>query len=118
MSMSTASKTTFHLIDIRTLHRMIGRIRRRLIQNIRRRFSQLHPISLKSQITHPRNIVSIIILHKQRQTLHLSKQGSLNLYILDFRGLGEVELLGRRQVCCGGEINVVAVDEHFEGLGS
>jgi hypothetical protein len=32
--------------------------------------------------------------------------------------LGEVELLGRRQVCCSGEINVVAVDEHFEGLGS
>ena len=117
ISLMPTTKTATHLIDVRTLHSMISRIRSRLIQNIRWRLAELHPIPFESQITHPRDIISIIILHKKRQILNLAKKCSLDLDILNLWGLREAEFLRGSQVRCSWEVDVVAVYEDFEGLG-
>ena len=112
------TKTAPHLINIRAFQRMISRICRRFIQDVCWRLSQLHPIALKPQVTNPRDIISIIILDKQRQTLHLAKESSFDRDILDLGRLREDKFLGGRKITCGGEIDVVAVYEDFEGLRS
>jgi len=92
------SKMTTHLIDRGALYRMIARVRRGLVQYIRRRPSQLHPVSLESQITYPGLILSIVILYKQCQILNFPKQSSFDLYILHFGCLRKLELLYRSGV--------------------
>ena len=111
------TKPASHLVHTRPLNLMIIRIRSRFVQNIRRRPPQLHPITLKAQIAHPTNIIPIIILHKQCQALYLPEQRSLDSNILNLRGLRQGEFLGGSEVAGGAEIEIVAVDEDFEGLG-
>jgi len=118
-SASTATpKTAPHLIHIRALQCMIRRICCSLVQNVGRRLAQLHPISLEPQITDPRNIISVIILHKQRQALHLAKERSFDRNILDLRGLRKAKFLSGSKIIGRGEINIVAVYEDFESLWS
>jgi len=114
----TTPKTAPHLIHIRALQRMIRRVCSSLIENIGRGQSQLHPVSLEPQITDPRYIISVIILHKQRQALHLAKESSLDRDILDFRGLGKAKFLSGSEIVGSGEINIVAIYKDFESLWS
>ncbi len=96
---------------------MIRRVRGSLIQDIRRRLPQLHKIALEPQITTPRHLVAIIILHEQRQVLDLPEQRTLDGDILDLGRLRELEFLDGSEVSGGAEIEIIAVDEEFERLG-
>lgn len=108
---------TSHMIRPHPFNLMITRIRSRFIKNIRGRLSQHHPIALKPQITHSTNILPPIILHKKRQTLYFPKKRPLDPDILHFTRLTQFKSLRGLHFRRGAEIEIVAVDEDFQGFG-
>ena len=111
--MST-SKSASHPKARRSFYSMIRRIRRRLIQNLLRRTSKLHPLALESQVSDPRYIfftISMVIRKEQRKVLNFTKLRTLDRYVLDVRGAGQMEFLDRLEVRGSREIEVIAVDE-------
>ena len=68
-------------------HFMIPRVRRFLIEHLKRLPIQFRKLSLESDPVQPRNIVPIIILQKQCQTVSIPKLRPLDLQLLDLIGL-------------------------------
>ena len=60
-------------------HLMILRVRRFLIQHLKRLPIQLGKLPLESDPMHPRNIIAVIVLQKQRQIVRVPKFGPLDL---------------------------------------
>ena len=58
---------------------MILRIRRLLIQHLKRLPIQLGKLPLEPDPKHPRHIIPVIILHKQRQIIRVPKLDPLDL---------------------------------------
>lgn len=102
---------------------MIPRIRRLLIQHLDLLPTNLYPIPLKPQITHPGLLFSFasltirrpeIILKEQRQAIRIPKQCPLDRNLLDFGSLRKNKGLGWGRVGCGAEVEVVLVEVDFE----
>lgn len=97
---------------------MILRIRRLLIQHLKRLPIQLRKLSLEPNPIQPRDIVPVIILHKQRQVVRIPKLSPLHLQLLDIVRLRDGESLRRLEVRGGGEVEIVSVVVDFEGSGT
>ena len=68
-------------------HFMILRVRRFLIQHLKRLPIQLGKLALEPNPMHPRNIIPVIVLQKQRQIVRIPKLRPLDLQLLDVIGL-------------------------------
>lgn len=97
---------------------MILRIRRLLIQHLKRLPVQLCKLSLEPNPIQPRNIIPVIVFHKQRQVVRIPKLSPLHLQLLDIVGLRDGESLRRLEVGGGGEVEIVFVVVDFQGLGT
>lgn len=103
---------------------MIPRIRRLLIQHLDLLPTNLYPIPLKPQVTHPGPLFSFasftffgrseIILKEQCQAIRIPKQCPLDRNLLDFGSLRKNKGLGWGGVGCGAEVEVVLVEIDFE----
>ena len=60
-------------------HFMILRVRRFLIQHLKRFPIQLGKLPLEPDPMHPRDIIPVIVLQKQRQIVRIPKLGPLDL---------------------------------------
>lgn len=58
----------------------------------------------------------MIILHEQGQIVRVPKQRPLDRQLLNLIRPGDVENLCRRQVRGAGEIEIIFIEEEFEGL--
>lgn len=84
-SMSTTEPAS-HLQARRALNSMVRWVRSCLIKYFLRCSSQLHPLSLQSQISNSRDIllaISVVVCEKECNVLDLAKQGTLYRYVLD-----------------------------------
>lgn len=97
---------------------MILRVRRLLIEHLKWFPVQLCKFSLEAHPIHPRNIVPVIILQKQRQVVCIPKLSPLNRQLLDVIGLGDCENLRGLEIRGRGEVEVVSVVVNFEGFGT
>lgn len=79
---------------------MIPWIRCPLIQHFHRLAAQPRKLTLEAQIADPTDLVAIIILHEQRQTVGIPKERPLDGNLLDERRLGQSQ--GLRGVGVGG----------------
>ena len=99
---------------------MILRISRRLIQEIHRLATQLHPLAFKPNVAYPRLVLftlAPIVLEKQVQRSYRIEERAFDGDFLDVVALCELEYLGWWEIGGSAEVEVVAVDEEFEGLG-
>lgn len=110
---------------------MISRIRRLLIQYLDLLPTNLYPIALEPQITHPSLLFSFsytfpfpsfcrseVVLKEQRQAIRIPKQGPLDRDLLDFGSLRKNKCLGWGGIGCGAEVEVILVEIDFESAGS
>ena len=95
---------------------MILRIRSLLIQHLKRLPIQLRKLPFEANPVHPRKIIPIVILHKQRQIIRVPEFRLLDRQLLHIIRLTNRQALCRREVCRGGEINIVPVMVHLQSL--
>lgn len=95
---------------------VILRIRSLLIQHLKRLPIQLRKLPFEANPVYPRNIIPVIILHKQRQIIRIPEFRPLDRQLLHIVRLANRQALCRREVCCGGEINIVPVMVHLQSL--
>lgn len=77
---------------------MIFWVRRFLIQNFKRLPVQLRELPLEADPVDPRNIVTVVILHEQRQIIGIAELRSLDLQLLDVIRLANSQGLGGRDI--------------------
>lgn len=60
---------------------------------------------------------AVVVLEEEVEVVRVAEQGALDGEFLDVGGAGELQRLGGLEVGGGGEVEVVAVGEEFQGLG-